>query len=131
MIYLGSPYSHKEPAVQHKRFLRVADFTLKMTCAGLHVFSPIAYSGALSRVGRLPGSWEYWAAFDSYMIGACTNFAVLQLPGWELSAGLRGERLLASSMDRKELLLHPNEVDAAIRVLKAAELEKGINTWDS
>lgn len=112
--------------MQRARFLNVTGVALKLIRAGLDVFSPITYGAALLQVGRLPGAWEFWERFDRYMIGTCTTFAVLQIPGWEESIGVRAERLYAASIDRKEILVHPTRLGEAIEALRNAEKQRGI-----
>lgn len=126
MIYLASPYTHEEPSKRQERYLAVAQATVRLTRAGLHVFSPIVHGHALSTVGRLPTDWAFWEGFDTFMIKACTTFAVLQLPGWEASAGVQSETSFAGAIDRKPILVHPSRLSEAIEALRNAERAKGI-----
>ena len=57
---------------------------------GLHVFSPIVHGYALE-VHGLPGDWEFWQGYDRLMLSRCDELAVLCLPGWRESVGVRAE----------------------------------------
>lgn len=90
MIYLASPYSHEDPAVEHARFEAVVREAALMWRRGLVVFSPIAHSHPIALHG-VSGAWEQWAAFDEAIIGACSELWVLKLQGWETSRGIAAE----------------------------------------
>lgn len=97
MIYLASPYSHSEPAVQEARFREACRAAAAMMRAGELVFSPIAYTHPIAAFG-LPGDWAYWERFDREMLKICTEVRVLQLDGWMQSKGASAEVDLAHDL---------------------------------
>jgi hypothetical protein len=94
LIYLASPYSHSDPAVQEARFLAVCAHVADMMRQGEHVYSPVCHTHPVTRFG-LPGDWEYWAEYDKVMLSRCDELAVLCLDGWRESVGVRAEIAIA------------------------------------
>jgi hypothetical protein len=90
LVYLASPYSHFDPAVQEARFQAVCRCAAEMMRGGDHVFSPIAHTHPIAAHG-LPGDWEFWQSYDRLMLSRCNELAVLCLPGWRESVGVRAE----------------------------------------
>ena len=90
LVYLASPYSHPNPSVRAARHHAACRCTAAMMRDGLHVFSPIVHGYALETHG-LPGNWEYWEIYDRLMLSRCDELAVLCLPGWRESVGVRAE----------------------------------------
>ena len=91
MIYLASPYSHVDPAVQHHRFLVVCRVAARLMRAGHQVFSPIAHSHPIAESGGLPTDWDYWEAYDHTMMMACKELWVVMMDGWDRSRGVKAE----------------------------------------
>lgn len=54
MIYLASPYSHADPAVQRHRYKEAQRATAEMMIEGRVVFSPIAHSHPIAERFDLP-----------------------------------------------------------------------------
>jgi hypothetical protein len=90
LVYLASPYSHSDPAVREARFQAVCRCAAEMMRGGDHVFSPIVHGYALETHG-LPGDWAFWQNYDRLMLSRCNELAVLCLPGWRESVGVRAE----------------------------------------
>lgn len=91
LIYLASPYTHKDPGIVSERYWAACVCVRDMMCDGLHVFSPIVHSHPIAQLGGLPGEWEYWRDIDFDFIDRCDKMAVLMLPGWEGSVGVAAE----------------------------------------
>jgi len=70
MIYLASPYTHADPAVQQKRFEDAARAAATILREGRLVFSPIVHGHPIER---------------------CDKLVVLKLPGWSESRGIKAE----------------------------------------
>lgn len=98
VIYLAVPYSHEDPLVVEQRVGAVNRVAADMMRRGLHVFSPISHTHPIAQAGNLPNDWKYWEAYDRAMLAACCKLAVLKLPGWEQSEGVRAEIALAKEM---------------------------------
>jgi len=48
----------------------------------------------------LPGSWEYWAAFDREWIARCQALYVCCLDGWKGSKGVAAEIKIAHALGK-------------------------------
>ena len=94
LIYLASPYSHKDKSVQEGRFDSVCEATARLMCSGQHVFSPIAHGHSVARFG-LPGEFDYWKAYCVNTLLRCDALIVLMLSGWSESVGVQYEIDLA------------------------------------
>ena len=106
MIYLASPYSHPDQAVERQRFDAVCQAAAALMRRGLAVFSPIAHSHAIARFG-LPTDWAFWQRYDRAFLAWCDELWVLTLPGWEQSAGVRAEMEIAREMGKPVRLIDP------------------------
>lgn len=100
MIYLASPYTHKDPAVMQYRY--------ECTQQALHyllerkqwAYSPIVMCHPLAQRFTLPVDHTYWLEFDHKMIELLPRFMILRLDGWELSEGIKKERVWAETLGR-------------------------------
>lgn len=90
MIYLASPYSHPDAAVRDARFEAACRATAELVLAGRVVFAPIVMGHPLVAHG-LAGDWQFWERFDRAVLERCDALYVLQLDGWQESAGVRAE----------------------------------------
>lgn len=90
MIYLASPYSHQDQAVQQLRFDRAARVTRRMMERGHRVFSPIVYGHTLASYG-LEMDAERWIGFDLAILANCQELGLLLLDGWKQSKGMKRE----------------------------------------
>jgi len=106
LIYLASPYSNADPAVEQARFDAVCQAAATLMRRGLLVFSPIAHSHAIARFG-LPTDWAFWQRYDRAFLNRCRELWVLKLPGWESSVGVRAEIQIAREMGKPVRLIDP------------------------
>lgn len=99
-MYLASPYTHPDKAVEAQRFESVLSAWnwLIQNNHDWHFFVPIVQSHALCTSGHTPGDWKFWADFDGTMISKCQEFWVLCIPGWETSVGVSAERKIAAEL---------------------------------
>lgn len=91
MIYLASPYSHIKPSVVETRFETVCRAAGRLMMDGHIIFSPIAHTHPIAKLGKLPSHWEFWRMYDEVMLDACDELWVLKMPGWDESRGVAGE----------------------------------------
>lgn len=89
--YIGSPYSHHDPAVVYDRFRRVEKFTADMLKNGHFVYSPIVHCHELAREHKLPTDFNFWMDYNLAMLQVAKELIVCMLPGWEESKGLQAE----------------------------------------
>ena len=95
LIYLATPYSDSDPAVQEHRFKEVNKVAAQLMGKGWHVFSPISHCHPIAMAGDLPKDWKFWEAYDKVMLQACTKLVVLMQEGWQKSTGVANEVKIA------------------------------------
>jgi hypothetical protein len=88
--YLGTPYSHPDPAVQMFRYRAVTLLAHQFFTQGKLAYSPITHNISLDHLG-IHGCWQVWREFDECMLARCGKLIVFQLPGWKESRGLQNE----------------------------------------
>lgn len=115
MIYLATPYSHRDPAVREKRFKIACKIAARLIRNGDCVFSPIAHSHSICTASnsQLDGSWETWQLFDARMISACDQLFVAMMPGWRTSKGVAAEIRWAKKLNKQidYLSVHPTDLE--------------------
>lgn len=94
--YLGSPYSHSDPAMRERRFRAVARCAGKLYADyGVKTYCPISHTHPveveLMAMGAAPRGYEFWLPWDFEFFPAMKGLIVCMLPGWEKSKGLKEE----------------------------------------
>lgn len=93
MIYLGQPYWHENEVIRRERANAAAKVTAAFIVQGRPVFSPIAQG--VTAAEYLPedmrNDHEVWMHFDLKMLANSDILAILPLPGWVNSRGLKEE----------------------------------------
>ncbi|MGY2293372.1 DUF1937 family protein [Pseudomonas sp. SDO528_S397] len=93
-IFLACPYSHADASVVHERFLACNQVAARLIEAGHAVFSQVSMSHPINlafvdkdnaAIGKL------WAPVDAVFMELLDELIVLDLPGWELSGGIKRE----------------------------------------
>ena len=95
IIYLASPYSHKDQSVSQGRYVKVSTKVAELTSQGLIIFSPITYGHTLLSFKEMPGDWQFWKNFCESFIYKCDEFWVYKIDGWDQSTGVLSEIDLA------------------------------------
>ena len=93
LIYVASPYSNPDRAVEEERNTAVARAMgyLMNAYRELSFFSPICHTHPIAALCKLPGHWEYWQRYDEAMLSRCDEIWVLCLDGWKESKGVAAE----------------------------------------
>lgn len=91
MIYIASPYTHKEHQIMQQRFEQVARYCGQLMLEGLVVYSPITHNHPIAILIDLPRTWDWWKKFDEHILKRCDSMRVLTLEGWSLSVGVMAE----------------------------------------
>lgn len=94
IIYLATPYSHPDPAVELERFNLVTKAAALLVSQGHVVFSPITMTHPINLVMPKTGvvyDSDYWVDFDTAFMSFCTELVLLTLPGWQESRGVSRE----------------------------------------
>ena len=111
MIYLASPYSHEDPAVEAARFDAVCKVTGLLLLQEYCVVSPIAHSHPIyERVPETGGAWEAWVELDHALIDASEQVWVLMLDGWDRSRGVAAEVTYANEQGKPVRFVSPEGV---------------------
>ena len=97
IVYVASPYTHPDPAIQEKRFQDVCRFSAGLFQQGICAFSPIAYTHPIAQYG-LPTGFEFYMDYDIAILNACAEMIVLMLDGWQDSEGVQAEIEIAKAM---------------------------------
>lgn len=99
MIYLASPYSHTDKAVEHQRYLDVRKIAAFRTRQGEVVYSPIVYGHWLTLEEGFGSAAADWEMHNMQMLRRCDRLMIATIPGWRESKGVRWE--IASAMAMK------------------------------
>ena len=100
LIYLASPYSHKDPKVSVERFSATCLAAAHLFNCGFHVFSPIAHCHPIKVLADIDGSWGFWKNYALNMLQRCDELYVLKLDGWTDSIGVATEAKIASELGK-------------------------------
>lgn len=123
MIYLASPFWHKDKEVREFRTSMAVSATIDFIKSGLCVFSPIAYIKSLVHVAEKNGvycdfesghNWEFWRKIDFNYVARCSELWVLCLPGWIDSVGVRDEIKFAEQLNKPIYLVNPIELNKTV-----------------
>lgn len=116
MIYVASPYVHKEEKVMEYRYRAVRRFVVdQMNKDGNFYYSPIVYFHPLAQLFHLPRDSLFYKNINRDAILAAFKIIVLKLPGWQMSYGINELELpLARKYNKKVEYVEP---EAHIREL--------------
>lgn len=98
LIYLASPYTHKDPKVAEERFHKINRAAAKLMNEGHNVFSPISMCHPISMAHDLPTTWEFWKSLDYAFLSCSYKLVVLKLDGYKESVGVNAEIKIAKEM---------------------------------
>ena len=92
MIYLASPYTHREPMIMQHRYEQVLKCLFWMTTTRpVPVYSPIVHFHDLADKYDLPRDANWWKATNFNMIRKVDTLAVLVIEGTTESKGVQEE----------------------------------------
>lgn len=89
LVYLASPYTHKDHKVRMGRYWATLEFVERLLLERHPVFSPIVYGYPLE--AAIGYCYKSWQAFNDAMLDKADRLFVLTLDGWEASAGVAHE----------------------------------------
>jgi len=92
LIYVATPYS-KYPEGIEAAFVEASKAAAKLMKDGARaVFSPIAHSHPIAKHGGIdPLDHSIWMPLDHAMMKAADALAIVRLPTWQESKGIREE----------------------------------------
>ena len=101
LIYLASPYAHKNPDIQHQRYEEVNKVAGELMLMGHNVFSPLSHSVPIDKhLGIVPDLRGLWMKQDFAILQHCDRLVVLEQDGWRESEGVRAEIKRAIMWDK-------------------------------
>jgi hypothetical protein len=91
MIYVASPYTHRDEHVMQERYEAVCGFCAQATCARHFVYSPIAHWHPIAQEYFLPRDAVWWSDYNEHMLKLSHQLWVIRLDGWVESKGVLNE----------------------------------------
>ena len=118
LIYLASPFSSFKKTREERerelyiRFRKVCEIGGRMVKQGYHVLGPISQSHPMAIHANLHNtSWEFWKALDTNMLRRCDLMFIATMKGWDKSRGVRGEIIVAGTLEIPVYLIHPKTLE--------------------
>lgn len=91
MIYLASPYSHKDPYVRELRTMLTEKIMVELLLQGRNVVSSIVLMHDAANRYDMPKDALFWESYNKDLQSACTATYILCPPGWRESKGVKME----------------------------------------
>jgi len=91
LIYLASPYTHKDPQVQQQRYELAMEAVAEFLRQGEFVYSPIVHCHEMAKRHSLPTDYQFWWNYNVDFMDSAQSIYVLCIDGWKESAGVRKE----------------------------------------
>lgn len=123
-VYLATPYTHPDPAVQQWRYQRVTEaaaFLIKGGCKSL--YSPITHTHPIDRhLIEQQQNHTFWVEdFDMPFLANSKRITILMLPGWDKSVGVRMEIKHAGNLAIPVVFVRP-QYDEMFRIIGLNEV---------
>lgn len=99
MIYLASPYSHKDPLIVRTRFLLVEQATAALIKQGHFVWSPIVHCHEMATKYAMPTDADFWKSYNFDFIRRADAVWLLAISGWDQSRGVAMELDIARDLN--------------------------------
>jgi len=93
-IFLACPYSHADASVTHDRFIQCNKVAAAIIESGNVVFSQVSMSHPINLAFEGKDSaaiGKLWAPVDAVFMDMMQELIILDLPGWDLSSGIKRE----------------------------------------
>lgn len=101
LYYLACPYSHELDDIIEMRVIACLKAMTVLGRRGWDVYSPIVHWHTQSLVQKNSDlGYEYYVKHGLRMLSRCDALIILQLPGWDASAGVEREINKEPSFDR-------------------------------
>lgn len=109
LIYIGSPYTHKDKRVMKLRFDQITAITAHLVSQGYVVFSPITYGHTLCEFEDMPTDFNFWNEFCLKFLHKSDLFIKVELDGYEDSKGLTEEYTYCINNNIPHYTISPKE----------------------
>lgn len=110
MIFISSPYGHENKDVVQQRYVAACKYAGYLMEKGLIAMSPVVPGHAICQHVGLPGDFTFWKNFCIKLIDVSNEVHVLQLDGWETSAGVIAELDHARITNKPIVFVEPAQV---------------------
>lgn len=93
-IFLACPYSHADASVTHDRYIQCNKVAAAIIESGHVVFSQVSMSHPINLAFEGKDSatiGKLWAPVDAVFMDVMQELIILDLPGWDLSSGIKRE----------------------------------------
>jgi hypothetical protein len=104
VIYLGTAYSHPDPAVRKERFDLALEAAAILARAKVPCYVPIAAWHVVAIVHKLPGDHEFWRIQDEAMLHLCDEGWFVWSDGLNESKGVKAELELLKALGKPKKL---------------------------
>ena len=108
MIYLASPYSHRDPIIRQRRFDLAVDYVSIVMLRPQAIYSPIVHCHPVALKHKLPKGWDFWKLHDLAILRHADELQILCIPGWQDSVGVRNEINFAMSAGIRIAYIEPD-----------------------
>ena len=105
MIYLASPYSHEDKAIEEQRYLEVTEMVADLFKAGGAVYSPITHCHEMAKLYTLPTDAAAWQTYNDAFIFVAVEVWFFKVDGWKTSKGMKAEYATARAAGKRCLWL--------------------------
>lgn len=125
LIYIGTPYWHKDEEVREARFKNATMVAAYLTKANYAVFSPVTHAHAMHKMyGPITQrGWEFWRHVDLPVLECAGLLIVLTMTGWQDSVGLNGEMKRAAELNIPQLYIRLHEMHDVASIVEHFDFE--------
>ena len=124
LIYLAAPNRHPSKPLRDARMEAVGRVAAGLTGMDRRVFCPLMYAQALIDHGFGHKDDRWWYGYDVGWLPYCEELAVLKLPGWAESEGVRIEVEVAESLGIRITYMEVPERFVGLTQERSAELRR-------
>ena len=93
IYYLASPYSHPDNTIEEERYQETLNACATLLAQGFHVYSPVVHCHNICKKYALPGTFDFWKAYNHAFLAVSDVLVLLKLTDWENSIGMKEEEL--------------------------------------
>ncbi len=108
LVFVAGPYG-SDPDIKKARAKIIAQVCISLMQKGVIAISPLIYGLGLIHYSEsnMEDIYDVWDVFCETFVGATKKFYVVDITGWQLSAGLKAEMLKAYQLKIPCFLIDP------------------------
>jgi hypothetical protein len=105
MIYIASPYTHREQRIRVQRFNQTVALVaaLQVRHPRKILFSPIIHCHPIDRAQAGKMDYTFWINWSSELLDRADSMWVLCMPDWKTSRGIQAEIMQCSAAGKPVL----------------------------